>query len=139
MADAPSVGIFWFIADAAGATHLLALGRALAAAERYGDCLTFPDGHAEVWEAWRRRDLPLPVAASRPIVAATEYDEWPRGRVVFDTAATHFAVYADRQLLIAPRLARVRAAFALPAEGTVARGDPHYSRSARLPPDVEAG
>ena len=139
MVDTPSVGVFWFVADAAGATRLLALGRAFAAAEPYGDCLTFPDGHAEVWEAWRRRDLPLPAPVPRSIFAGTEYDDWPRGRVVYERPVRRFVVYADRQLLTAPRLARVRAAFALPAEGTVARGDPHYSRAARLPPDAESG
>ncbi len=133
MADAPSVGIFWFVADTAGATRLLALGHALSAAEPYSDCLTFPDGHAEVWEAWRRRDLPLPVAASRPIVAATEYDEWPRGRVVFDTATGRFVIYADRQLPAPARVARVISAFALPPGRTIVGADPHFGRAWRLP------
>ena len=139
MVKAPSVGIFWFVADAAGGTRLLALGRALADAEPYGDCLTLPDGHAHAWGAWRDGSLPPPAPGLHPVIDATEYDEWPRGRVVFDTNDRRFVVYADRQLLTAPRLARVRAAFALPADGTVARGDPHYSRSARLPPDAESG
>jgi hypothetical protein len=129
----PSVGIFWFVADAAGTAHLLPRHCPIPVAEPYGDCLTFPDGHADTWEAWRDGALPLPAHALRAVITATEYDEWPRGRIVSDRSATHFIVYADRQLLLPARLARIVAAFALPPERTTAHTDPHYSRARRLP------
>lgn len=128
------VGIFWFVV-AGGVAHLLTRGCALADAEPYGDCLTFPDGHFETWTAWQRRALVLPIPEVRRIVATTEYEAWPRGRIVYETPAQRFVIYADTQLLSGPRLARIRAAFGLP-EGTIALGDAHYSRAARLPPDA---
>lgn len=50
-----------------------------------------------------------------------------------DQVATHFIIYADRQLLRFARLARIIAAFALPPDRTTAHTDPHYSRARRLP------
>ena len=109
------------------------------AAEPYGDRLTAPPGHHDTWEAWRRHVLPLPTLALRPVIASTEYDEWPRGHIVSDRAAMRFIVYADRQLLLPTRLARIIVAFALPRERTTARTDPHYSRTRRLPYGTEHG
>jgi hypothetical protein len=99
-----------------------------------GDCLTFPHGHADTWHAWRRHTLPLPIPALRPLVANTEYDGWPRGRIVYEQLPARFIVYADCQFLAPTRLARIIAAFALLLEQTVVRTDPHYSRARRLPP-----
>ncbi|UPG72840.1 hypothetical protein MVG78_01170 [Roseomonas gilardii subsp. gilardii] len=134
--DSPSLGIFWFLADAARAVHLLARPYALAEAESYGDCDTSPDGHADIWEAWQRRVLTLPLPALQALVTGTEYDAWPRGRIVHERAAGRFVLYADRQLMTPGRLVRIHAAFALPPERTVVRGDAHYSRAQRLPPDL---
>ena len=65
---APNVGIFWGVP--AGHVALVTDATPLAAAEPYGDFLTHPRGHCEVWEGWRRlgpaglarRGLPLAVA-----------------------------------------------------------------------------
>jgi hypothetical protein len=65
----------------------------------------------------RRHTLPPPLPALRPLVAATEYDAWQRGRVVHERAPARFVVYADRQLLSMQRLTRVRAAFSQPPQG----------------------
>ncbi|WP_198368260.1 hypothetical protein [Roseomonas sp. KE0001] len=135
----PLLGIFWFVADASGITHLLVRSCPLDTAELYGDRLTFPHGHYDTWEAWRRRALPLPAPALRPIVVATEYDAWPRGRIVFERPPSRFVIYADRQLLAPVRLARVLTAFALPQEQTSVCPDLHYSRAKRLPPESTAG
>jgi hypothetical protein len=102
-------------------------------AEPYGDALTLPDGHYETWEVWRRRTLPLPDPALRPVVASTEYDAWPRGRVVYERTPNRFVVYADGQLLGAARLARILMAFALPPDRTSALSDPHYRYATQLP------
>jgi hypothetical protein len=139
MTTTPKLGIFWLVADAAGRTDLLTRGCPLHTAEPYGDFLTFPHGHADTWHAWHRHTLPLSVPALRPLVANTEYDGWPRGRIVYERLPARFVVYADRQLLAPTRRARIIAAFALSPARTVARTDPHYSRARRLPPDTGRG
>jgi hypothetical protein len=130
----PSVGIFWFL-FAEGAVHLLTRGCPLPNAEPYGDCLTFAEGHYETWTAWQRRTaVHLPIEAVRGVISATEYESWPRGRIVYEMPATRFVIYADKQLLSVARLTLVRTAFGLPA-GTTAASDAHYSGATRLPPD----
>ena len=110
-----------------------AAGR-LKRAEEYGDCLTSPDGHYETWESWRRGRLTLALPALAPVIAATEYETWPRGRIVFDRTADRFVIYADRQLLTPPALTHIRTHFRLPAAQTVARTDPHYRNARRIAP-----
>ncbi len=64
------------------------------------------------WEAWHRHTLRLPVPALRPLIAATEYDAWTHGPVVYEQAPARFVIYADRQRLIphrAPRRAQSQA------------------------------
>jgi hypothetical protein len=124
--SAPLLGIFWFVRHPPARAQLLARTCPLAAAEDYGDCLSSPTGHYETWEAWRRGepDAPPPVPAS--IIAADEYEHWPRGRIVLDRGAGTFIVYADRQLLLARRLAQIRTHFHLPMAKIVARCDPQY-------------
>jgi hypothetical protein len=45
--------------------------------------------------------------ALRALVRSYEYEDWPRGRIVFDQSRDLFILYADRKLLtpatIAPR------------------------------------
>jgi hypothetical protein len=41
-------------------------------------------GHCETWELWRRDRTVDP--ALRAIVRSYEYEDWPRGRIVFDRA-----------------------------------------------------
>jgi hypothetical protein len=96
-AKEPSVGIFWVVGTGPGNVRLLAVGCSLEAAEPYGDFLTFPEGHYEVWERWRNikdRD-----AALRAVVRSFEYEDWPRGRIVFDQSKGRFILYADRKLM----------------------------------------
>ena len=76
----PAVGIFWRVAGA-----LVVDRTPLSRAEPYGDCLTHGPGHYERWEAWQQlgprglREQGHPGA-----ILVTEYDEWPRGRVVYE-------------------------------------------------------
>jgi hypothetical protein len=57
----------------------------LSEAPSYGDCLIYFHGHYEVWEEWEHfptfershRGLPS-------IITERQYEEFPRGRVVFD-------------------------------------------------------
>jgi hypothetical protein len=78
----------------------------IAEAEPYGDMLTCPHGHYEVWERWRNTsstDHP----GIRSLIALDEYEEWPRGRIVYSSPDDQFVLYADAQILSRPDLLTV--------------------------------
>jgi hypothetical protein len=120
----PSVGIFWALETGRKQTRLLTAGCSLGAAEPYGDCLTFADGHYEVWERWRTTNDPD--AALRAIVRSFEYEDWPRGRIVFDQSRRSFVLYADRKLMLRATIAQIRKRFSLSADQTTVETDFHY-------------
>ena len=74
----PRVGIFWLL----GNGSLLVDSTPLAEAEPYGECLTHPRSHIDQWAEFQRNAI---------VPRDTEYEEMPRGRVVYD--ATTEAVY----------------------------------------------
>ena len=120
------VGIVWAVKDN-GAIQLVTEATALPDAEVYGDFLTHPNGHHETWESWRalgprglvQRGLPAAIAWS-------EYEQFPRGRVVFHMPSRRFTVYADRHLHAASLPQKMFEAFALPADRTSLQLDAHY-------------
>lgn len=122
----PSVGIFWGVPEG-GRTLLVTDCTVLAEAEVYGDCLTHPRGHHEVWEAWRRlgatalrrRGLPL-------VIASHEYEAFPRGRVVFMRGHALFTLYADRRLQRPETIAELVQLFGLCGERHTVCSDAHY-------------
>ena len=78
----PRVGIFWLlngkpIIDSAPPSE----------AEPYGDHLNHPRGHAAVWKHYQRVGT---------VPAEMEYEEGPRGRVMFNTKTQRFTFLADR-------------------------------------------
>ena len=130
---APAVGIFWGIAEGDEPPVLLADLAPLEQGEPYGEFLTH-GGHHEHWESLaaagagelRRRGLPTAPAWS-------EYEEWPRGRVVHHVPTGRSIIYADRQLRRAPPfLALVVQRFGLSEGCYEVRGDPHYVSTRRL-------
>jgi hypothetical protein len=122
--ETPQVGIFWVVQTTAGETHLLAAGCPLDQAEPYGDCLTYGPGHYETWARWRRDRTVEP--ALRALVRSYEYEDWPRGRIVFDHSRDLFIIYADRKLLTPATIARLETQFLLPEERTEIHSDLHY-------------
>jgi hypothetical protein len=94
-------------------------------AEPYGDCLTYGPGHYETWARWRRDRTVDP--ALRAIVRSYEYEDWPRGRIVFDRSRDQFVLYADRKLLTPATIARIKSHFHLPADRSEVQSDLHYS------------
>jgi len=79
-AKTPSVGIFF------GVMHkdvpvILHEATPLATAEDYGLCKTHPLGHLATWDASRAA-----------LSLQGQYDDYPRGRIVFDTSRLHFIV-----------------------------------------------
>lgn len=100
--------------------------RALNEAEPYGDFATH-GGHSEYWDglravgAWKLRRLGLPLA---PLWS--EYEEWPRGRVVFHAPSRRFVIYLDRKLRYAAMVAAIIERFSLEGCSCDLQGDPHY-------------
>ena len=116
-ATTPSVGIF-FGAMLNGVPVILHDASSIAQAEDYDLCKTHSRGHFEVWEASRAA-----------LSLHDEYDNYPRGRIVYDTRHSHFVVYLDRSLDVPEFRRAVLHYFALPDGGTVFRHDAHYSRA----------
>src|ERR1700689_2604442 len=79
------VGIFWLIGD-----RLILDTSPLSEAEPYGDCLGHRTSHIDYWTAQQ---------SLRTVPPDLEYEEPPRGRVVYNTKTQRFAVYADRCIL----------------------------------------
>jgi hypothetical protein len=117
-----SVGIFWHV------RHVLVTDLSiLAEAEPYGDCLTHAAGHYERWEQWRRLGAPRLAALGLPAqIASTEYDEWPRGRIIYEKPAQRFVIYADRRLQAPKIIVAVKTAFGLDGSEAVVKSDLHY-------------
>jgi hypothetical protein len=118
------LGIFWVVQTPDGEARLLVAGCPLDQAEPYGDCLTYGTGHYETWAQWRRDRTVDP--ALRALARSYEYEDWPRGRIVFDRSRDLFILYADRKLLTPARITRIKAQFPLPAERTETQSDFHY-------------
>ena len=81
----PRVGIFWLVDG-----KTLIDSTSLSEAEPYGDHLTHPRGHIDVWEQWR---------LSGKVPAESEYEEFPRGRVMYNAKTRRFMLLADRCIL----------------------------------------
>jgi hypothetical protein len=126
------VGIFWAVRGPKRKVHLLEHRCALTNAEPYGQMLTCAHGHYDIWEQWRKDAKSVP-ASIQSLVMLSEYEEWPRGRVVYSTFSERFLLYADAQILQRPDLlSAIRGAFELPEDGTDVKPDDHYRSSRRL-------
>ena len=101
----PMVGIFWLLNG-----RLILDASPLSEAEPYGDCLTHRKSHINFWgEQQRAGALPREI----------EYEEPPRGRVVFNQTSQRFALYADRCILKKKSVVnQVMKAMCLPASKT---------------------
>jgi hypothetical protein len=93
--ETPQVAIFWEVQTPEAEPRLLAAGCPLDQAEPYGDCLTYGPGHYETWAHWRRDRTVEP--ALRALVRSYEYEDWPRGRIVFDRSRDLFILYRQHR------------------------------------------
>ena len=118
----PAVGIFWCV------DGIVVIDRStLKTAEPYGDCLTHAAGHYERWLEWQLLGAPRLRALGFPeAIATTEYDDWPRGRIVYEVVLRRFVLYADRRLQKPVIIAALKGAFGLGDAEVVVRSDPHY-------------
>jgi hypothetical protein len=109
---APEVGIFW---AANGA--LILDGVSLEEAESWGQFKNYPGSHEKMWRRYQRVDT---------VLKDMEYDAPPRRRVVYDTVAKRFHLYADACILRNETLVtQIRSDLHLPPEVEAAPDD-HY-------------
>jgi hypothetical protein len=109
----PHVGIFWVVRG-----KLVIDSTALNEGEAYGDHLTHPRSHIDVWEQWR---------LSGTVPSESEYEEFPRGRVMYNTKTQRFTLLADRCILKDNGVVKkIMSAMNLPRITTDKGTDPHY-------------
>jgi hypothetical protein len=126
MDGTPQIGIFWWVEAANGDAGLLVDCVPMAKAEIYGEFLTY-GAHYEYWrklavlddEALRERFIPN-------AVRWTEYEDWPRGRIVLHQPTGRFVLYADRKLWKPAIIEEIMRRFSIPADRTDVRSDSHY-------------
>jgi hypothetical protein len=118
----PAVGIFWLV------NGVLVIDRTtLEDAEPYGDCLTHAAGHYERWQEWQALRNAQRASAGYPDrIASTEYDQWPRGRIVHETPKSSYVIYADRRLQRPDIIDALKIAFGLNEAEVIVRSDSHY-------------
>ena len=122
VAAAASVGIFWRVAGV-----LLVDRSTLDEAETYGDCITHAAGHYERWEEWRALGGARLVSMGYPErIVLTEYDDWPHGRIVYETLARRFVIYADRRLQAPDTINAITVALGLGGAEVIVKSDLHY-------------
>ncbi len=81
----PRVGIFWLIG-----TRIILNTTALSAAGKYGDFTIHDGDHVTHWaEMEKRGEVPQ----------GSAYEEYPRGRVTFNTRTQRFIMHADACIL----------------------------------------
>ncbi|MHB1826058.1 MAG: hypothetical protein ACYCSY_12665 [Acidiferrobacter sp.] len=110
----------------------------LAEAVAYGEMLTIETGHADHWAALALRGGRALRSACLPSAPLwSEYDKWPRGRVLLDRRSGRFVIRADRQLHQPDRVARIARYFGLEAASAAILPDEHYRSTRRLPPALD--
>jgi hypothetical protein len=115
---APHVGIFWVVIG-----KPLIESTPLSEAEPYGDFLTHPRGHAEVWEPFQQNGA---------VPADVDYEDLPRGRATYNTKTRRFRLLADKCILSDRILVKkLMSALRLP-RNTELGADNHYRCSCCL-------
>ncbi len=124
LSGAPQIGIFWRITPNGASPFLLADSVDLADGETYGNFLNH-GAHSDYWD--RLAAMTTEDSAAIPDVARwTEYEDWPRGRVVYHLETERFVLYADTKLLIQHIVDEIMVRFSLPPDRTDIRTDDHY-------------
>lgn len=124
-----SVGLFWVVQTGHQHQSLIAHVCPEGDWESYDDLKTCPHGHYQKWLEWRRRPTTVP-AWLRDIVSSTEYEEWPRGRLV--RSERQVLVYADRQLHRPVYEDAIRLAYGLAGAEMSIHADVHYRLARKL-------
>ena len=107
------VGIFWVHRG-----ELLAAPFALEAGEDYGDAINGPTDHVKFWPEFQTIHREL---------RELEYQDVPRGRVLYMKPDRQFLVYMDKTLHTAKVKSAIRKTFGLAASNTRFLLDAHYT------------
>jgi hypothetical protein len=112
MIENPELGIVFLVRG-----KLLIASSPVSEGEDYGDFKNYPGGHPSYWTELQRAGA---------VPRDSEYEEHPRGRVVFNRKTGQYSLYLDRCILNKPNLvSRIMSKMHLPAD-TVMATDPHY-------------
>lgn len=113
------VGIFWLFKN-----ELLKDSVPYTQGEEYGDFVNGKSDHCSYW---------MTIQRSNPAAAMYEYDQVPRGRVVYSKKDDKFIIYgSERFVRNDVQRGMVVTSFKLPLEKTVFRADEHYSSIAGM-------
>jgi hypothetical protein len=107
------VGVFWIYQGT-----ILAASFPLKDGEEYGDAINGGVDHVDFWPK---------LQAQHPELRGLEYEEVPRGRVVFMKQAKKYHVYRDKTLSGPVSKRAVIQEFALAGAKVLFRTDPHYT------------
>jgi hypothetical protein len=108
----PGLGIFWLVKN-----KLLIDSVELSQSEQYYDYRNCPHSHIDIWEQWQR-------IGKAPL--ESPYEEYPRGRVTYDTKTKIFMLLGDKCLLKRQDLiAKIKEELHLPNKIAL-QGDSHY-------------
>jgi hypothetical protein len=137
MADASAktgmVGPFWVVEER-GSAILIAYAIPLEQASPYGDMLTVEKGHYDYWSELGRRGAKALREAGIPTAPLwSEYEEWPRGRALYDCNARRFVVRADRQLRQPAFVRLIATRFCITTADPLILSDDHYRSVRRVP------
>jgi hypothetical protein len=107
----PSVGIVFLVGD-----HLFIDSTPLSDAGGYGHFKIHEADHYAYWDK-------LQAAGAVP---ASEYDDFPRGRVSYDTRTRKFSLFLDKCIIKKDFVQRIMKWMNLPKVNTKVETDPHY-------------
>lgn len=126
------VGPFWMVEEEGNAA-IIALAVRLDRADAYGDMLTVDTGHLEHWSRLARRGVVALREAGIPTAPVwSEYEEWPRGRVLYDRVARRVVVRADTHLHQPEFLRLIAERFRINLATAIVLPDEHYQSVRRV-------
>src|SRR6185437_12136292 len=100
----------------------------------YGDLLTVDTGHFEYWSDLAYRGAGALREAGIPTAPVwSEYEEWPRGRVLYDRTARRFVIRADHHLHRPEFLRLIADRFRIAVSDAMISPDDHYRSIRRVP------
>jgi hypothetical protein len=97
--------------------------------------LTVEKGHYEYWSELGRRGAKALREAGIPTAPLwSEYEEWPRGRVLYNRTARRFIIRADQKLHQTAFVHLIANRFGVMTADTTVLPDDHYRSVRRVPP-----
>ena len=107
--------------------HLLVYSIPIPRADIYGEMLTVDRGHAEIWKTLAALGMRGLAKRGLPsVLLAADYDEFPRGRVVYKPAAEEFTIWADPKLHRPGIVEALKGGFSIGGAAFRVERDDHY-------------